>query len=93
MALLSAILREIWKCKARNGAKKPRPPAGCPLEAVYGLRLFGAHLVLSREDEPYGLISHSKYTNPTAMADTTTRCINILLELIVVTYPTPETSV
>ena len=41
-------------------------------------RLFGAHLVLSHEDEPYGLISHSKYTNPTAMADTTTRCMNIL---------------
>lgn len=29
-------------------------------------------------DERYGLISHSKYTNPTAIADTTTKCMNIL---------------
>jgi hypothetical protein len=29
----------------------------------------------------YGRISHSKYTNPTAMADTTTKCMNILRTL------------
>ena len=86
-------MREIRKYKTSNGANNPRPPVGCPLEAVYELCLFVTHVVLSHEDEPYGLISHSKYTNPTAMADTTTRCMNILLELMVVTYPTPETSV
>jgi hypothetical protein len=42
------------------------------------MRLYGAHAVLSCGDERYGLISHSKYTNPTAIADTTTRCMNIL---------------
>ncbi len=26
----------------------------------------------------YGRISHNKYTNPTAMADTTTKCMHIL---------------
>ena len=39
---------------------------------------MGAHSVRSHENKPYGLISHNKYTNPTAMADTTTRCMNIL---------------
>ncbi len=29
----------------------------------------------------YGRISHNKYTNPTAMADTTTKCMNILHRL------------
>jgi len=42
------------------------------------MRLDGARSVLLSGGKPYGLISHSKYTNPTAMADTTTRCMNIL---------------
>jgi hypothetical protein len=40
--------------------------------------------VLSHEHKLYGLISHSKYTNPTAMADTTTKCMHILPTVIVV---------
>jgi hypothetical protein len=64
--------------------KTPRPPAGCPLEAVYEHAPDGAYSVLSHGEERYGLISHSKYTNPTAMADTTTKCMNILPTVIVV---------
>ena len=41
----------------------------------------GARSVLLSGGKPYGLISHSKYTNPTAMADTTTKCMNILRTL------------
>jgi hypothetical protein len=42
------------------------------------MHLDGARSVLVQGDKPYGLTSHSKYTNPTAMADTTTKCMNIL---------------
>ena len=48
------------------------------------MRLKGARSVLSHGNERYGLISHSKYTNPTAIADTTTKCMNILPTIIVV---------
>ena len=34
-----------------------------------------------RRDERYGLICHSKYTNPAAIADTTTKCMNSLLTI------------
>jgi hypothetical protein len=56
------------------------------------MRLDGARSVLLSGGKPYGLISHSKYTNPTAMADTTTRCMNILPTMIIATCSTPETS-
>jgi len=42
------------------------------------MHLDGARSVLVQGDKPYGLTSHSKYTNPTAIADTTTRCMNTL---------------
>ncbi len=48
------------------------------------MRFNRAHSVRSREDERYGLICHSKYTNPTATADTTTRCMNILPTIVIV---------
>ncbi len=54
--------------------------------------LNGVHATLSRRDECYGLICHSKYTNPTATAETTMTCMNPSLRLIVVTCPTLETS-
>ena len=38
----------------------------------------GARSVLLRGEERYGLICHSKYTNPAATADTTTKCMNTL---------------
>jgi hypothetical protein len=37
-----------------------------------------ARSLLSYGKARYGLICHSKYTNPTTNADTTTRCMNIL---------------
>ena len=37
--------------------------------------------MLSCGGERYGLICHSKYTNPTATADTTTKCMNSLLTI------------
>jgi hypothetical protein len=48
------------------------------VEAAQVLRLIRAHSVLSYGNERYGRICHSKYTNPTAIADTTTKCMNIL---------------
>jgi hypothetical protein len=35
-----------------------------------------ARSLLSHGKARYGLICHSKYTNPTTNADTTTRCMN-----------------
>ena len=64
--------------QGKKWSKKPRPPAGCPLEAVYGHAPQWSALGAFYGDECYGLISHSKYTNPTAIADTTTKCMNIL---------------
>lgn len=57
------------------------------------LRLIHAHSMLSYGNERYGRICHSKYTNPAAIADTTTKCMNILPAIVVVACPTPETSV
>jgi hypothetical protein len=37
--------------------------------------------MLSRADERSGLICHNKYTNPAAIADTTTKCMNSLLTI------------
>lgn len=37
--------------------------------------------MLSRGDERSGLICHNKYTNPAAIADTTTKCMNSLLTI------------
>lgn len=54
---------------ARNPVKKPRPPVGCP---------FGGRArACFNGEEHYGLICQSKYTNPTATADTTTTCMNV----------------
>lgn len=47
--------------------------------------------MLSCGDERYGLICHSKYTNPTVTADTRTKSMNS--PPYVVPCPTPETSV
>ena len=37
--------------------------------------------VFSGADERSGLICHNKYTNPAAIADTTTKCMNSLLTI------------
>lgn len=73
------ILRKRIIGKKRT--KKPRPPIGCPLEAVKERTFKGMRSVLSRGDERYGLICHSKYTSPAATAETTTKCMNSLLTI------------
>ncbi len=45
------------------------------------MHLKRARSMLLHGSKLYGRISHNKYTNPTAMADTTTKCMNILRTL------------
>ncbi len=64
-----------------------------PWRPCTNMHLDGARSVLVHGAKPYGLTSHSKYTNPTAIADTTTKCMHILPAMMVVPFPTPEPSV
>ena len=50
-----------------------RPRTSMHLKRARSMLLYGS--------KRYGRISHNKYTNPTAMADTTTKCMNILRTL------------
>lgn len=49
-----------------------------PWRPCTNMHLDGARSMLLYGSKRYGRISHNKYTNPTAMADTTTKCMNIL---------------
>jgi hypothetical protein len=69
------VLPEIRKRQTR---KTTASSGFSPLEAVYVLRFIRSHAVHSYGNERYGRICHSKYTNPAAIADTTTKCMNIL---------------
>ena len=42
------------------------------------MHLKRAHSMLLHGSKLYGRISHNKYTNPTAIVDTTTKCMHIL---------------